>query len=123
MSVSRVVLRIGARWVPAACTAAALAACAHPNPGANAAAEAVQGPQNVPLGTKPGVGQEVAAVAGNKVEVTFREGGTSLTGDADKQLDVAARLFRDVNPTRMFVSGHADNTGDEYNNVVLSAKR
>ena len=35
-------------------------------------------------------------------------GGTTLSPDADKQLDLAARLFRDANPVAMFVAGHAD---------------
>jgi outer membrane protein OmpA-like peptidoglycan-associated protein len=100
-----------------------LSACATPNPGPNAAATAVQAPPNVPLATKPGAGQEVAAVAQNKIEVTFPLGGTALTPDADKQLDLAARLFRDANPVAMFVAGHADVSGDEYQNVIISAKR
>ena len=40
-----------------------------------------------------------------------------------RQLDLAARLFRDASPTVMFVSGHSDTLGDEYGNVLLSAQR
>ena len=100
-----------------------LSACATPHPGPNAEAAAVQAPPNVPLATKPQAGQEVAAVAQNKIVVTFPTGGTTLSADADKQLDLAARLFRDANPVAMFVAGHADMTGDEYQNVIISAKR
>lgn len=103
--------------------AAFLSACAHPSPGNNAAAAAVQAPPNVPLETKPSTGQEVKAVANDKIEITFPHGGASLTPDADKQLDLAARLFRDANPVLMFTTGYSDNTGDEYANLLLSARR
>lgn len=100
-----------------------LAGCAHPSPGNNAAAAAVQAPPDVPLATKPGAGQEVKAVANDKIEIVFPHGGSSLTHDADKQLDLAARLFRDANPVLMFTTGYSDNTGDEYSNLLLSARR
>lgn len=100
-----------------------LAACAHPSPGENQAASAVQAPPTVPLATKPTTGAEVKAVANDKIEITFPDGGARLTPDAAKQLDVAARLFRDANPVLMFSSGYADNQGDEYSNLLLSARR
>ena len=103
--------------------AALLSACAHPSPGNNAAAAAVQAPPNVPLATRPGTGQEVKAVANDKIEITFPHGGASLTPDADRKLDLAARLFRDANPVLMFTTGYSDNTGDEYSNLLLSARR
>lgn len=100
-----------------------LAACAHPVPGPNAAAAAVQAPPDVPLATKPGVGREIAAVADNKVTISFMEGGAEIRPQDATQLDLAARLFRDAGPTVMFVSGHSDTLGDEYGNVLLSAQR
>lgn len=100
-----------------------LSACAHPSPGANEAASAVQAPPTVPLVTKPTTGQEVKAVANDKIEIVFPNGGARLTPDANKQLDVAARLFRDANPVLMFTSGYSDNNGDEYHNLLLSARR
>jgi OOP family OmpA-OmpF porin len=76
-----------------------------------------------PVATKPTVGQEVAAVAQNHVEVLFPDGGATITPAADKQLDLAARLFRDANPVLMFTTGHSDRSGDEYRNLLLSARR
>lgn len=76
-----------------------------------------------PLASAPGVGQEIKAVAQNKVTVTFAEGSDRLTPEANKELDVAARLFRDVNPVMMFSIGHSDAQGDEFSNVLLSARR
>ncbi len=100
--------------------AACLGACAGtPKPGPNAAAEA----PSAPAQTKPTLGQEVSAVADNKVEVTFPTGGATLTPDADRQLDLASRLFRDANPVVMFTTGYADGSGDEYANLLLSARR
>ena len=102
---------------------AGVAGCAHPSPGPNAGAAAVQADASVPLATQPTTGQEVAAVAANRVEIDFANGQAQMTGATASQLDVAARLFRDVNPARMFVSGHADSVGDEYSNLLLSARR
>ena len=53
----------------------------------------------------------------------FPQGGTRLTPEANKQLDTAARLFRDANPVLMFTTGYADKSGDEYANLLLSARR
>ncbi len=76
-----------------------------------------------PLATQPSVGQEIGAVAQNKVEITFASGSATLTPAADSQLDVAARLFRDVNPVAMFSIGYTDPVGDEFQNILLSARR
>ena len=107
----------------AASVCALLAGCAHPQPGPNAGAAAVQAALDVPLATRPTVGQEVKTVAANELVVDFSLGNARLTPDGTKKLDLAARLFRDVNPVRMFVSGHSDNIGDEYANLLLSARR
>ena len=100
-----------------------LSACAHPAPGSNQAASAVQAPPDVPLATKPTPVQEVKAVTNDKIEIVFPNGGAHLTPAAEKQLDIAARLFRDANPVLMFTTGYADNRGDEYANLLLSARR
>jgi outer membrane protein OmpA-like peptidoglycan-associated protein len=105
---------------------ASLSACASTNAGPNAGAAAVAAPQAAappPLVSKPSLGQEAGAVASNKVVIEFPSGGARLTAEANKQLDLAARLFRDANPVLMFSTGHTDRTGDEYANILLSAKR
>ena len=99
---------------------ALLAACATPVAGPNAGATAANPPV---LESHPSVGQEVGALAENKVEVIFPVGGAVLTPAADRQLDLAARLYRDANPVAMFTSGYSDHSGDEYSNLLLSAKR
>ncbi len=97
-----------------------LGACAAPaaGPAAN------DGPATASAApSKPTIGQEIAAVADNKITVTFPEGGAVLTPDANKQLDLAARLYRDANPVAMFTAGYTDRTGDEFGNLLLSAQR
>ncbi len=89
----------------------ALAGCAQPST-----------PQP-PLASQPTVGQEVGAVANNKVQIIFPTGGTRLTPEAQAQLDLAARLFRDVNPVEMFSIGYTDPAGTEFGNILLSARR
>ena len=94
--------------------ASALASgCAHPPAPANPP----------PLATQPTVGQEIGAVTNNKVQITFPSGGTRLTPEDQAQLDLAARLFRDVNPVEMFSIGYSDTVGSEYSNLLLSARR
>ncbi len=92
----------------------ALAGCAHPS-GPPAATP--------PLASQPTVGQEIGAVVQNKVTVTFAPGSDRLSPEANQQLDVAARLFRDVNPVVMYAIGYSDARGGEFSNIVLSAKR
>ena len=101
--------------------AGALAACASPNAASpNAAASA---PAAVPPSTPTTTGEEVSAVARDQITVTFPRGGAILTPDANHQLDLAARLFRDANPVVMFTTGYSDQVGDEYHNLLLSAQR
>ena len=100
-----------------------LAGCAHPEPGPNAGAAAMQASSDVPLATQPTGGQEARAVVAIELAVDFNTENSSLTFDGTRKLDIAARLFRDVNPGRMFVSEHSDNVGDEYPNLLLSARR
>ena len=99
----------------------ALAGCASPNAASpNAAASA---PAPAPPPTPTTTGEEVSAVARNNITVTFPRGGTALNADANHQLDLAARLFRDANPVVMFTTGYSDQVGDEYHNLLLSAQR
>jgi outer membrane protein OmpA-like peptidoglycan-associated protein len=100
-----------------------VAACSHATQAGPNAAATTPPPVAPPSPSKPSVGQEVAAVADNKVRVLFGEGSATLTPEANKQLDLAARLFRDANPVLMFSTGHTDKTGDEYANLLLSARR
>lgn len=69
------------------------------------------------------VGQELGAAVNNQIEVTFASGSDRLMPGADQQLDVAARLFRDVRPVAMFSVGYSDAVGSEFDNLVLSARR
>ena len=124
MKVSRHTSTALGRSLLAVAATAGLAACASTNAGPNAGVAAVAPPAEPPkLASKPSVGQEVGAVANNKVVIEFPLGGAKLTPEANKQLDLAARLYRDANPVLMFSTGHSDRSGDEFANVVLSAKR
>ena len=67
--------------------------------------------------------EELAAVGDNKVTIYFPNNRVTLTPQSNHQLDLAVRLFRDANPVVMFATGYSDPTGDEYSNVILSAKR
>lgn len=69
------------------------------------------------------VGQELGAAVRNNLQVTFGPGSDRLSADANRQLDVAARLFRDVRPVSMFSAGYSDAEGDEYTNLILAARR
>ena len=101
-----------------------LGACTAPSTGPTATDSAANtAPAASSAASKPTLGQEVAAVADNKITVTFPEGGATLTPDANKQLDLAARLYRDDNPVAMFTAGYTDRTGDEFGNLLLSAQR
>ena len=92
-----------------------VAGCAQHGPVAEAPAPA---PQN-----NVTVGQEIGAAVRNKIEVTFASGSDRLMPGADQQLDIAARLFRDVRPVSMFSVGYSDAVGDEFDNRVLYARR
>lgn len=75
------------------------------------------------LATNPTLGQEIGAAAANKLDIAFPLGGTTLTAEARRQLDIAARLYRDVNPVEMLSLGYTDGVGDEFSNVILAARR
>ncbi len=117
MSAARLVSPLVAACLPIL----VLAGCATSTAGPNAGATDATAP--VAQTSKPTLGDEAAAVADNKVQIFFPAGGAVLTPDANKKLDLAARLYRDANPVVMFTTGYADKSGDEYNNLVLSAAR
>lgn len=64
-----------------------------------------------------------AAPNDNQLVVTFSTGSSALTPLANSQLDLAAQLYRDAHPHVMFAAGYSDATGDEFNNLLLSAQR
>jgi len=80
-------------------------------------------PPPPPAVSNVSVGQEAVAAVRNNIEVKFANGSDRLAPDAGNQLDLAARLFRDVRPVSMFSTGYSDATGSEYDNLILSAKR
>ncbi len=101
-----------------------LTACSSTTAGPNAGATAAVAPAPPPAAAdKPTLGQEAGAVAANNVDIAFPLGAATLTPEANKQLDLAARLYRDAHPVLMFTTGYADRSGDEYQNVLLSARR
>ena len=55
--------------------------------------------------------------------IAFKEGGAALSPEANQQLDTAARLYRDAKPEVMIIAGHSDPIGQEFQNVILSARR
>jgi len=57
------------------------------------------------------------------VTIAFNNDSAALSSDARGRLDGAARLYRQAGPEVMIVSGHTDKTGDEYKNILLSARR
>ena len=68
--------------------------------------------------------QEAGAAVDNRIVVAFAPGSDRLSPDAGKQLDIAARLFRDVRPVTMFSTGFSDASGgSEYDNLLLAARR
>jgi outer membrane protein OmpA-like peptidoglycan-associated protein len=57
------------------------------------------------------------------VLVYFSEGSATLDPSAQPLVDYTARLFREGNPFVMTVVGHTDSVGQDYSNLVLSARR
>ena len=81
------------------------------------------GAASPPLQTNVTPAQELGAALHNRIQVMFGPGSDRLDPDANKQLDIAARLFRDVRPVTMFSIGYSDANGDEFGNLVLAARR
>ena len=55
--------------------------------------------------------------------IDFPTDKATISPAAGKQLDGAARLYRSAKPEVMFVTGHSDPSGQEFPNLVLSARR
>jgi OOP family OmpA-OmpF porin len=56
------------------------------------------------------------------VQLFFDNGSSTLSAAADQKLDEVARLYREGHPLVRFVAGHADTSGSEYPNLVLSGQ-
>ena len=109
-------------FVSAALVTILLAGYATPPSGAATAQPTAPGaPQPAAKPSLPA--DEAAAAAADKIVIAFPQGSTTLTPEANQKLDLAARLFRDASPVVMWTSGYADQTGNEYNNLLLSAQR
>ena len=64
-----------------------------------------------------------AKPSNESLTISFPPASSSLSPEALAQLDGAARLYRDAQPTIMIVSGQADKQGEEFSNLILSARR
>jgi outer membrane protein OmpA-like peptidoglycan-associated protein len=89
-----------------------LTACATQPPAAQQAASA---PQPAAAPAKP--------AGPDSLQVMFDADSATLSPAAGGVIDHAARLFREGNPVVMTVTGHADRSGEEFANLILSAKR
>jgi outer membrane protein OmpA-like peptidoglycan-associated protein len=87
--------------------AVVLAACSQPQPPSQSAAAASARPSSTPT----------------DVQLFFDSGSSTLSAAANQKLDEVSRLYREGHPLVMFVSGHADSSGGEYPNLVLSGQR
>ncbi len=67
--------------------------------------------------------QVAAKPADESLTIDFDVAGTTLSPQANSQLDGAARLYRDAQPEVMIISGHSDKSGEEFANLILSARR
>jgi outer membrane protein OmpA-like peptidoglycan-associated protein len=96
------------------CLACLLTACAgSPSRSAASIAPAVAA-DTPPAPAKP---------SDESVSIAFDTADATLSPAAVAQLDGAARLYRDAHPEVMIVAGHTDKTGDEFDNLILSARR
>lgn len=66
---------------------------------------------------------EPAEAAPTDVTLLFDTGRASVSPDQQRQLDQAARVFRDGNPVIMTVTGTADTVGNPEANLDLSIRR
>lgn len=92
--------------------ASVLTACAGPPP-----------PPQVAVSPPAPVAEETPKPAQESLTVDFKMAGAALSPEALSQLDGAARLYRDAKPEVMIISGHTDKTGEEFANLILSARR
>ncbi len=102
-------------WLAAVGIASALAACAGPPPPSEAARQPPPPPAPV--------AQASPKPADESLTIDFLAGGAALSPEANAQLDGAARLYRDAKPEVMIVAGHSDRSGEEFPNLILSARR
>lgn len=101
--------------IPArACVLLAVSACTAPSQPLTSPLTAVAEPFILDAGAKP---------IAESLTIKFAAGTAALSPDALAQLDGAGRLYRDAHPEVMLVAGHTDKTGQEYANLLLSARR
>lgn len=105
---------LGSAWFLAACAGSQA-------PSSEAAAQAPSTPVQAPAPT-PST-QAAAKPADESLTIDFNTAGTTLSPQAKSQLDGAARLYRDAQPEVMIISGHSDKSGEEFANLILSARR
>ena len=98
---------LGSAWL--------LAACASSQAPSSEAARQAPAPSPTP--------QAAAKPADESLTIAFDMAGTTLSPEAKSQLDGAARLYRDAQPEVMIISGHSDKSGEEFPNLILSARR
>ena len=67
--------------------------------------------------------QEPAKPSVESLTIVFDKANAALSPAALAQLDGAARLYRDARPEIMTIAGHSDRDGQEYENLILSARR
>ncbi len=97
-------------------SAVALAGCSHTAPATTLAPAASVSPPT-------GGGPLLPRGGAEQVVVSFAGGGSRLTPEAEAQLDVAARTYRDGHPLVMYVAGFTDRLGSEYVNLIVAAQR
>ena len=85
-----------------------------------AASQAAPPAPSVQATAKPA---DAAKPADESLTINFDLATATLSPEANLQLDGAARLYRDARPQVMTVSGHSDKSGEEFANLVLSARR
>lgn len=102
-------------WLASLGLVSVLAACAGPQAPPPAAVSQAPSPAPVSqVATKP---------ADESLTIDFDTAGTALSSEASSQLDGAARLYRDAKPEVMIIAGHSDKSGEEFPNLILSARR
>jgi outer membrane protein OmpA-like peptidoglycan-associated protein len=104
------------RWFLMIAAACSLLACAQrETPRPQAAAP--------PPAPPPAPPQAAAPAEPEALHVYFARDSARLGPGAVAVIDHAARLYREGHPSIMLVVGHADRTGTELHNAVLSAER
>ena len=85
--------------------------------------EAVPVPVSVVPAEAAPLVQEAAKPSVESLTIAFDKANAALSPAALAQLDGAARLYRDARPEIMTIAGHSDKDGQEYDNLILSARR